>query len=87
MLITGELKVHKSDGVTREATRAEVLPDGSLAVWDANEGLEKGPDIIVRPDLWERIEREGHNWKHTSSAALEQRAKRRDDVDEDDINL
>jgi len=93
MKITGELKVHKSDGVTRPARRAEVMKNGALAVWDeprvdANkmELIKWGePDIIVSEEKWERIEREGHSWRHTSTKAVMEQARKRDDVDEDEV--
>jgi len=94
MRITGDLKIHKSDGVTRPAKSALVLEDGSLAVWDSIKKDSDGnnlpsaydnPDIIVESEKWHRIEREGHHWKHKSPQALKERAKNRDDVDEDDL--
>lgn len=109
MFITGEIKVHKNDGVTRHCKAAKVFGDGSLAVWDEAPDDEFGfavvspntgfqlvdkrteeiiePDIMVQSNRWERIEREDHSWKQTSSAALRKRAERRDDVDEDQIDI
>lgn len=93
MKITGELKVHKSDGVTRPVRKARVMKNGALAVWDeprvdANklELIKWGePDIIVSEEKWERIERDGHHWRHTSSRAVMEEARKRDDVDEDEV--
>jgi len=82
MQITGEIKVHKSDNLTRAASKVEVMGDGSLAVWDGN---TTEPDIIVRPEHWERIEREGHYWRQASPEAIMDRAKERDDVDENEV--
>lgn len=109
MFLTDEIKVHKTDGVTRQCQAAKVLGDGSLAVWDNVPDDEYGfaivspgtgfqlvdrrtdeiiePDIVVGSDKWERVERDGHSWKQTSPAALKERAKRRDDVDEDELNI
>lgn len=103
MFISGEIEVHKTDGVTRQCSAALILDDGSIAVWDIlgtddyrliDEALvdhETGeviePDVIATADEWRRVEREGHSWKQTSTGALMERAKRRDDVDEEDINF
>jgi len=83
MKISGDVKVHKSDGVTRAVIAAKVLDDGSLAVWDSDK--DKEPDIIVTPDKWERVERDGHNWRQTSTKAIMEQARERDDVDEDKV--
>ena len=82
MDISGELKVHKSDGVTKSVSRAKVLNNGELAVWEYENDGE--PDIIVSADMWERIERKGANWRSNMNSLIE-RAKQRDDVDVDDI--
>lgn len=82
--MTGELKIHKSDGVTRVASKAEVLDDGSLAVWDDKDNDE--PDIIVTSDYWQRIEKEGHSWRRSNYKQIMEEAKNRDDVDEDELS-
>lgn len=109
MFITGEVEVHKADGVTRQAEAAKILDNGAIAVWDETPDDEYGfavvspgtgfqliderteeiiePDLVAQHDMWQRVEREGHSWKHTSPAALKERAKRRDDVDEDEIGF
>lgn len=91
--MTGNLKVHKKVE-TRRASAVEVLPNGELAVWDSIPDSQISyavqqdePDIIVDEDEWQRVEREGHNWKRTSPEAIKQRAKERDDVDEDEVNI
>jgi len=83
MKITGSVKIHKSDGVTREALGVKVMDNGSLAVWDKKTSGE--PDILVSEDKWERVERDGHSWRQTSSQAILEEARERDDVDADDV--
>lgn len=105
--ITGEVKIHKADGVTRQADAVVENLSGSLSVWDDlpqnfikmeyPEGssdpvlLDKRdsniiePDILVKPDKWERVERQGHHWKRSSTSSIISRAKRRDGVDEEQI--
>lgn len=107
MIMTGELKIHKADGVTRTADAVVENTTGSLMVWDdIASGFIKvdypggsaspvivdkrdsdliEPDIIVKPDKWERVEREKHSWKQSSAKALVERAERRDDVDEEEV--
>jgi hypothetical protein len=79
-----EVVIHKSDGVTRRADKVKLLSHGSLAVWDSH-GECEGPDILVQGDKWERVEREGHNWRQTSSKAIMEEARKRDDVDEEEV--
>lgn len=79
-----EVVIHKSDGVTRRAHKVKILSHGALAVWDSH-GEGGGADILVQGDKWERVEREGHNWRQTSSKAIMEEARKRDDVDEEDI--
>jgi len=43
------------------------------------------PSIIVGSDKWERVEREESYWNHTSTKAIKQKAKKRDDVSTEDI--
>lgn len=107
MFITGDVKVHKSDGVTRSAEAMKVDDGGQLAVYDDVPSDEFGfasispsgdyqlvdkrtgeviePDIIVGPDMYDRIERKMHSWNHTSPKAIKQRAEREDGVDVEDI--
>lgn len=89
MYISGELKIHKSDGVTKAARKAKVLDNGELAVWEPNiddlpNQHDGDPDIIVSADMWERVEREGSSWRDNITSLVEQ-AKERDDVDVEDI--
>jgi hypothetical protein len=80
MKLTGNIKIHKSDGVTRQAKCVIVLDNGELAVWDKQKGE---PDILVSEDKWERVEREGHSWRQSSYSNVMEEAKERDDVNED----
>lgn len=106
-IITGEVTIHKADGVTRGADAVLVTTSNSLMVWDDvaesfvqakfpdggtdpilvdnrdNNIIE--PDIIVKPGKWERIERDGHHWKRSTTQSLIERAEKRDDVDADKI--
>jgi hypothetical protein len=79
-----EVVIHKSDGVTRRADKVQILSHGSLAVWDSH-GDNEDPDILVQGDKWERVEREGHSWRQTTSKAVMEEARKRDDVDEDEV--
>jgi len=45
------------------------------------------PDVVASADEWTRIERKGHSFKHTSPQAIRERAKERDDVDEDNVSM
>lgn len=84
----GNLKIHKSDGITRSADKVKILPDGAIAVWDNIDTtgfVESGPDVIASSDKWERVEREDHSWRRSSTSNIIQEAKDRDDVDADDV--
>lgn len=107
MLMTGDLKIHKTDGKTRAADGVLETPRGSLLVWDElekdftnisypgnsptpviidqrdNSAIE--PDILVDPDKWDRVERDKHSWKNSTAKGIMERAKRRDDVDEEEV--
>lgn len=83
MRLTGSIKIHKSDGITRPARQVEILDNGCLAVWDDDKTKE--PDIVVQDDKWERVEREDSSWRHTSPQAIMKEAEERDDVDEDKV--
>lgn len=85
--MTGNLEIHKSDGRTKSASAVAFSEPNFVAVWGNSEDPftnEVEPDIVVRKDKVERVEREGKSWKLKS---LSQRARERDDVDEDEINL
>lgn len=82
MDISGQLKVHKSDGVTKDVSRAKILNNGELAVWEYDSDGE--PDIIVSASMWKRIERNGANWRTNMKSVIKQ-AEERDDVDVDQI--
>jgi len=107
-MLSGDLKIHKTDVQTRPAAAVSETSTGSLRVWDSLpyswEWKEMGgeavvvkvsgagsteriiePDIIAKPDTWERVERDGHGWKLTDPQTLHELAKRRDDVDEDEL--
>lgn len=106
-IITGEVIIHKADGVTRGADAILVTSSNSLMVWDdiaesfvqakfPDGGTEPilvdnrdnniiQPDIIVKPDKWERIERDGHHWKRSTTKSIFSRAEERDDVDADEV--
>lgn len=43
------------------------------------------PDIVVGEEKWERIERDECSWKKHSTSNIMQRAKERDDVDEEKV--
>jgi len=79
-----EVAIHKSDGVTKHAAKVKIMDNGCLAVWDTLETQEE-PDIVVKEDKWERVEREGHSWRQTSTESVMEEARRRDDVDEDKV--
>lgn len=109
MILTGDIEIHKSDGVTRQASAVKITADSCLSLWDSipdedckfayigessrihlvdeitQEVIE--PDVVVKESKWERVERDGHSWKNTTPSALRERAKRRDDVDEDEIEF
>lgn len=100
MLMTGDLKIHKTDAAVRHCEAVVRLEDGGLAVYDtlpANGWEYRGnmlwtemgdpiePHIIAQPDEYERVEVDGHHWKDTSPQALRDRAERRDDVDADEL--
>lgn len=81
--ITGTVKVHKSDNQVRNARKAKVMGDGSLAVWDDN--INSEPDIIVSQDMWRRVERDDHSWLGGGHTNIMKEAKERDDVNEEMI--
>lgn len=65
--------------------------DNMVSVYVGDEYVDKNweevePDIIASNEEWTRIERKNHHWESTSPQALRDRAKRRDDVDEDEIS-
>lgn len=106
-VLTGEITIHKSDGVTRDAEATAENTSGSLSVWDeipfgfvkivypdgsstplliderTSQIIE--PDIVVKDDKWERVQRKGKYWKRSSTSAVIERAKERDDVDEEQV--
>jgi len=83
MKLTGSIKIHKSDGVTRPARKVVVMDNACLAICD-NEDCEE-PDIVVPEDKWERVERDNTSWRQTSPEAIMREARERDDVDEDEV--
>lgn len=85
MQISGNVKVHKSDGMTKAVSKAEVLSNGSLAIW-GTENIDGEPDIIVSEDMWERVEREDHSWRRSAKHSYIQEAKERDDIDEEKVD-
>jgi len=80
--------IHKSDGVTRRAQKVQVLDNNALAVWDTEEASVDidEPDVIVKGDKWERIEKEEHSWRQSSASRIMQEARERDDVDEEFVS-
>jgi len=84
----GKVVIHKSDGVTRRAEKVQVLDNNALAVWDSeddSEGVDE-PDIVVKADKWERIEKEEYSWRQSSASRIMQEARERDDVNEEFIS-
>jgi len=106
-IITGEVTIHKADGVTRDADAVLITSSNSLMLWDdiaesfvqakfPDGGTDPilvdnrdsniiEPDIIVKPGKWERIERDGHHWKRSTTNSIISRAEQRDDVDADKV--
>lgn len=64
-----------------------VYPDGSSTplLVDKRTSRIIEPDIVVKADKWERVQREGNYWKRSSTTAVINKAKERDDVDEEQI--
>lgn len=58
---------------------------GKTFPYDHNEEGVIEPDLIVSSDKWEYIEVDNHRWKMNTRESIIERAKERDDVDEDDI--
>lgn len=98
--MTGSLKIHKTNARTRQCEAVIRLDDGGLAVYDTlppvgweysdkmlwtEDGNPITPHIIVQPDKYDRVETEDSTWNTHSPQALRERAKSRDDVNEDDI--
>lgn len=43
------------------------------------------PDVIATSEQYDRVEREGHSWKMHTAQGLKDLARRRDDVDEEEL--
>lgn len=64
--------------IGNKMTLAEIKDDGTRVPTE--------PDVIASPGEWVRVEREGHYWDNTSADAVMEKARERDDVDEEDID-
>lgn len=81
---SGSLKIW--DAISDDAEWA-TMGDNVVLTKQTHEGNEIiEPDIIASPDEWTRVERKGHFLKHTDPKAVAEMAKRRDDVDADEVN-
>ena len=58
-------------------SRCIILEEPPYGIWEV--------DLVATPDMYDRVERKGHPWKHHTPSGIKQLAKERDDVDEDEI--